>query len=476
MVPEEEQLFVQHALQWIRYHGELHHGKGIPCNILVQAVTKSTAGHGVNLNSRYYDLEVIRELCGCLVKVVPQKIKREICESEYGDRCEYEHTTLEVSFAHFTVQEYLDSSRISKSSTDLSVACKESQWQNFTATVFKEACQAKMNELWQRSKPEEHARDAFLAMDNDFYAYSITSAISSCRKWMAKIIRHDELRTLIYEFLNPTKHHHKSARTILNFLDESIDYHNEIDFDQRIWDTNWDYESSDAYAMLLHNLLHMTERTSEQLLLVRYFMEGKDVGSLLQVSMKFKKKMWFESSLHDYSFNGRLIEILAALPTVDNLTVELLLNYDTKISNPSSLLFAYLGRHIYDNADSCKEKCLVEHLLEGGADPNNLDYRVTPLQVATVSWDLEGVEALLRAGADPNCTGNCNGVVGEKYAFIHRFDYLSGASPLHICRHFESILEPYVEDDRRGEREELEGMLLEYGALDFRENVSAESF
>src|SRR2546421_4496669 len=43
-IPEEERLFVYHALQWISYDNEIWRGAAaIPCSILLQAVARSTA-------------------------------------------------------------------------------------------------------------------------------------------------------------------------------------------------------------------------------------------------------------------------------------------------------------------------------------------------------------------------------------------------------------------------------------------------
>src|SRR5947207_4392575 len=51
-IPEEERLFVYHALQWISYHNELH-GNCIPCSVLLQAVARSTAMLSDSQNVRF---------------------------------------------------------------------------------------------------------------------------------------------------------------------------------------------------------------------------------------------------------------------------------------------------------------------------------------------------------------------------------------------------------------------------------------
>jgi hypothetical protein len=104
--------------------------------------------------------------------------------------------------------------------------------------------------------------------------------------------------------------------------------------------------------------------------------------------------------------------------------------------------------------------------LELGADANVTGYCITPLQIDVVSWDLEGVSALLKAGADPNGTGSSDGISWEENTFMNWLNHLHSANPLHICRHFKCV---YADiDERREEREadvkRIEESFLEYGA------------
>jgi hypothetical protein len=101
--------------------------------------------------------------------------------------------------------------------------------------------------------------------------------------------------------------------------------------------------------------------------------------------------------------------------------------------------------------------------LELGADPNMIGYQVTPLQIAVVSWDFEGVSTLLNAGADPNDTGNSDGIVWEMGTLMSRFNHLHNASPLYICRNFECTRKRAIEKDLK----KIEATLLQYGAEAF---------
>jgi hypothetical protein len=104
-IPEEERVFVHHALQWIHYHGVLYNGEGIPCAILLQAIAKSTAGLISDHGERFYDNDALRELCGSLICVILER-RNSMNGSSRSILC--------VSYAHFTVREYLDSTRVSR--------------------------------------------------------------------------------------------------------------------------------------------------------------------------------------------------------------------------------------------------------------------------------------------------------------------------------------------------------------------------
>ena len=60
--------------------------------------------------------------------------------------------------------------------------------------------------------------------------------------------------------------------------------------------------------------------------------------------------------------------------------------------NPTSVLVSYIGSHQHED---CLNKCMVDWLLERGADPHGSGHRVTPLQIAVSNGDFHGVKSLL---------------------------------------------------------------------------------
>jgi hypothetical protein len=197
------------------------------------------------------------------------------------------------------------------------------------------------------------------------------------------------------------------------------------------------------------------------------FLQGKVVRDFLQSQMAFCVPVWgiFSDDEDDkeYNLDGSIIEVFAQLAILDEAGFRLLLKYGTGLFDPSKALVLFIGSHWHTR---CKTDCLVERLLELGADANVTGYCVTPLQIAVVSWDFEVVSALLKAGADPNGTGSSDGISWEENTLMNRLNHLHSANPLHICRHFKCV---YADmDERREEREEdvkrIEAILLEYGA------------
>jgi hypothetical protein len=74
---------------------------------------------------------------------------------------------------------------------------------------------------------------------------------------------------------------------------------------------------------------------------------------------------------------------------------------------------------------------------------------------------------LLKAGADPNDTGNSDGIVWERGTLMSRFNHLHNASPLHICRNFKCISKGYAIEIREKDLKKIEAILLQYGAEEF---------
>ena len=460
-IPEEERLFVHHALQWISYHNELYGVEGIPCAVLLQAMGKSTVRLTANQFERFYDRETLRELCGCLINITEQDLTR------YSGM---EHTTLAVSFAHYTVREYLDSTRISNNSPVYLTACKENLRQNFMEIIFSEAHHIEQNELWETDSVD--SIDVVNAVKEDFNGYSVVSALLSLRKWPCEISQQPTLFTLVVALLNPSK----SNFWILSAAARHIEAHM-MSFSDRgwfseaqFWNVKWDPCPSDTDAAQLVNLLLMVNISSNSLVLAKKFLQGKDTKNFISTRLNFTKPHWDVSlagETKEFIFDGSVMEVFAQLASTMTGVFKVLLEYGTGLFDPSKVLLLFVGNHYHNTNFGCSGSCLAERLLELGADPNVTGYQVTPLQIAVLCRDFEGVSTLLNAGADPNNTGDGDGIRWEQNTLMSRFNHLHNASPLHIYRNFKSITIPFLIGKRKENSLKIEEILLQYGAEAF---------
>ena len=448
-VPEDEQIFVQHVLYWICYHPEIHGGQGVPCIILLEAVARSTAIQGIDLSARYYDVEMIQQLCGCLVKIVSPK-DPQVSEYTYplGSKSE------NVVFAHFTVREYLDASRYHKQSTLYSTECKGSLWRSFKLSILNGACCVERNELWERGDARHRGAEIIDALENNFNAYSLVSAIVLLKKF-DKALEEPALLSLAVDVVNPYKQSWMTAKSVIEvFLDKSYRY-------SPRWEISWEDGTDNPDAAALVNMLHLVHYSSPQADLVRTFLRHRDANSLIRSPLRCTKVISFDGDEKSVKLEGSLSEVLIDLGITHESTIEVLLDYDQGFSDSSNLLQKYLRQIHFDGAH------LVERLLRNGADPNISNHLLTPLQLAAVFRDNDIIKILLKAGANPNGTGDVDEekVLKDLISRCH-FGFLLGASPLCIFRHWADFNDYY-----KHEYEEGEATLIGYGARDFSSKI-----
>lgn len=463
-IPEEERLFVYHALQWINYHNKLYDNGGIPCAILLQAAGKSTAALTANQNDRFYDKETFWELCGCLIKITPE-------DSPYVlGNCHL--STSAVSFAHYTVYEYFNSTRISKNFPVYLTACKENLKDNCMEITLLEAHHVEQNELWERKNSSEDELEVGDAVIGDFNVYCVVSAFLSLYKWESEISQQDALSTLAIDLLDPSRPNFPILNAAAWHIDASTELFLELEiFFNPFGTLRWNSHPTNTNAVHLLNILLFFGYTESFLELAKKFLQRQHTYDFLQTRLNFTSTDWilYEEPISEYIFDGSIIEVCAHL-NLNNKIFPLLLEYGTGLFDPSKVLFICTGFHRHRD---CIESCAVERLLELGADPNVLKHQVTPLQIAVVNWDFEAVSMLLKAGADPNDTGNTDAIVwGEGTPMNSWFKQLHNASPLSICRHFDCS---DVTNRTEADREKVEEILLQYGAKELSSQPGSPS-
>ena len=455
-IPDEERLFVYHALQWINYHSKLHN-KGIPCEILLQAAQKSIAVRTASQSDRFYDKETFRELCGCLINITEEKSPHLIGGLRLN--------TPAASFAHYTVYEYLNSTRISNIFPASLTVCEENLRENCMEIALLEAQHVEQNKLqkWKYSSNNSLSWETLL-MIGDFNTYCVVSALFSLCKWPIKISQQDALSTLAFDLLDPSKpNFHILCAAASQLQRANIELFHQYRWRQEsfFWAFEWRWypmDDNDAVHFLHISLMALGPGrfSTDPLALAKKFLQRKDAYNFLRTQLDFTSSASFPDDSR-YNFYGSVIEVLAQLGLMDNRMINLVLEYSTRLFDPSKVLLLCIGFH---NHKSCVGSCAVERLLELGADPNGTGYRVTPLQIAVYYYDFAGVSMLLKAGAEPNYTGNKDGVFWGGNTIMNRFDHHRNDFPLRICKRV-ALLKNY----RHDEKEQIEKILLQYGSI-----------
>lgn len=459
-VDEEERLFVEHALRWIAYHNELYDGQGIPCEVLLQATEASMLSLTGNKNERFYDEDTLREVCGCLIDISP----------EYLDTLG-QHPYISVSFAHYSVREYLDSTRISNAVLGYHTIGGGDLKDRFLEITLSEAQHIESTELWELETNLSDNSDVIRDVDSTFNLYCVKSALLSLYKSPSQICQHSTLTALAIDLLDPSLPHFATMEAAAFFIEHETQSMDTFGAFEGVffWNVEW-HPDTNTELKHLYNLLLLTENCKDCLPLAKTFLQGKDLKSLFQAQMCFKREVWFLHSDDDpktYVLKGSLIEVFAqlALRSVD--AFKLLVEVGAGSFDPSIALLLYIGGHVHSVQFYCVGFCPLQRLLELGADPNLGGYRVTPLQIATFTSDYEGVEMLLKAGAMPNDTGSPDGVIWQEDSIMHDLNHLHGASPLRICSDF--AISSRRDSDTLGadDRKKIEALLLYHGAEAF---------
>ena len=215
-IPREEQSAVLYTLHWIIHHNELYQGKGIPCAILLQAVSvtvekfsDSTVGQNVTV----YDEETLRELCGCLISITSEWTPNQLGEDD--------RAIPTVSLAHYTVREYLDLNDFSKS-IGIDLITDQQNWAQIPLEIVlseayhgspKSICLQRLvpgsichvdddddddDDEMQGSIDKGEAGAVLEAVDTDFHIYCTVSALLAMHEWPDKIVPSKVLSLSLY--------------------------------------------------------------------------------------------------------------------------------------------------------------------------------------------------------------------------------------------------------------------------------------
>lgn len=456
-IPEEDWLSVQHVFHWMVYHSEIFAGN-IPLSTLLQAVQQSTMDSLSHDADQLHDFDGLRERCGCLINIRQE---------------EYSSHNLTVSFAHYTVKEYLESSRISQKKVEFFALTRARVQKQMAEVVFRQALALQPDMLPDNKlQKEEHAFHDI--RDADFKIYCQLGSAVQLSSWSADICSEPTLIELSEMLVNPRRPAYEAFGRWVYLSCRHIfrnSYYTLSQFTSNFWIIKWTKLSDHNVAVFMHLLL-----VSEQLALA--FATRHSMLGLLTEKVRLEKSKWIldfnenddyggESNLE---YNGSIAEIIAQWsehePRTLNCLLDLISAHGVNHFDLSTVLLRYISCHQHSN---CKELCPLEKLLSLGASANGPEETfVTPLQIAVLSWDLPGVETLINADADLDSVGGCGSKFADNSA-QEPLNELHGMSPLYLIRHYESFCSErwrMLVGREESIRKRIEARLLEWGTTE----------
>lgn len=440
-IPDEHRNFVHYALKWICYVNELGTSY-LSSAVLVQAIVRSLSESTASAWDYFYDEEVLREFCGCLITVIPE------CGS---------HVTHGVSLAHYTVLEFLTSTRILSSSAAF-FAMEETTNLEMTRIAILEALDIHNDELWSCEPYKDKSYGFSDALEKSFTCYCVLLSVRGLRKLSHWLSQRDDLAALMFNLLDPSKPHYEKLKASIHQIDGILNdcVNEDFLFAHQFWDLNWIERPKNTDVVVLLSLLTMKVDRA----LVERFLRKISLKEVLQT--KFVLNIETFAGECKFVFKGSIVQLFANLGNQYPAAISLLLELGIGFFDPSNILLSYIGSHAHENE---VDDCPLKQLLQLGAAPNIPGNRVTLLQIAVACHDFQGTKTLLEAGADANDTGDRGGIDWEEGSFLARFNPLHGIRSLHICRELGCF--GLWREGSVGGPATIEQMLLQYGARGF---------
>ncbi|KAM5377938.1 hypothetical protein ACJZ2D_004842 [Fusarium nematophilum] len=436
-IDEYDRDLVRHTLQWLQFHNlAWYTDVRLTGPVLISAYRMGTE-ESTPQNSALVDLELLKESCGCLVTW-------SLCdEDSFSNNSGIEHATL----AHYTVREFLESDRATRCSSFFRLQ-PGVPTQDVVNSVFSRAMNAKLLAV----------PDTFYEM-TDLDDYCSTSALRSL--WVfEKVIE----PSLAFKFLDPSS----SSFPRLEIDDSYYSIWSETSFNPSY--TDWKTLITDSPAAKLSLQLFQAGCLEPWKECLRQYGIRTVLKSTLSVTISGLSVPPFYGDDDDGSreFQGTVLEYIIFTALSHEAT-------EDQTERILSFIFNE-GDHLGDIG------CLVSYwvsrgwgapdifsqLLQAGACPDPEGFRVTPLQMACGLNQWEMVDLLLEAGADPNRTGDGDGVKWDTTSVLGRFDELHGLSSLRIVR-----TNPLGFNGHAGHPELVENLLLGYQARDFARKAAS---
>ncbi|KAL9617227.1 MAG: hypothetical protein Q9160_007955 [Pyrenula sp. 1 TL-2023] len=251
-IPEDDWLPVQHVLHWLMFHNELFKTE-MSLNTLLQAMQYNSASSSRHYPDLIHDLEGLRERCGCLIMVQQEpEMQNGVSEVLRPER-------QMVLFAHYTVKEYLQSSRISQKRVGFFALAQEKIQKQFAEIALRQALDIQPDDdIWnENGRP----RSIFKVLNADFKSYCGVFAILQIFVW-PKVISSDlTLMGLSEALVDPHAPSRRGLEILLSKTDHADYFFHRPDVTEynRFWEIDWKEKPDSNSAIFLSFLVSAHE-------------------------------------------------------------------------------------------------------------------------------------------------------------------------------------------------------------------------
>ncbi|KAK2729735.1 hypothetical protein CKAH01_02709 [Colletotrichum kahawae] len=452
--------YVNSAMRWLCFETKLDFGRAFfATQTLAQAVDEDVNLKREKPNSIdiFHDTETLRELCGCLITVGPMN---------WGDGVP---TKYAVSFAHYTVLEYLASGDRCNPDSFFSLDKNDLVLEQ-AKFMFERALCVPRDEAKGCSAVALSETDKLFS----FGSYCDYTSFNMIFCFDAILAQHGDLFRLALDILDSRKPHFTpmsevwSLRWDLAEEPSAWDKSGPNDISQIEWESIPDVEVRILVTLLSFGCVHMSRELLERMRLHKSFQACLDFTYDFRKtptrSMRWDKWLWssqeIPTNVFAALFSSAGIKVFELIGSFDWL------NQDTLIQ---------FGR-FHDHSRNCGNSCVMKELLKGQEIPSFRKDYITPLQIAVASFDIEGVTTLLQAGADPNAEGCTTAQAWPERTAYSDFNILHGRHPLQICRQIcdDDMVEHFAVwgfvgsagSEAKTMQSRMEAALLEHGATE----------
>ncbi|KAF3803100.1 hypothetical protein GCG54_00011766 [Colletotrichum gloeosporioides] len=469
-IEEEDFPYVNSAMKWLCFEFKLHSGAAacVDMQMLVQAVDEDICEDNPEGEELFYDAESLREICGCLITLRPTSRQR-----------------FNVSFAHYTVLEYLASSKRHNPDPFFTLE-KDDLVLEKAERIFSRAMCVSDDEFeeYQAVTRSEYGYQVISTLPS-FGSYCAFTSIDIIICFDALLSKHSVLLYRALNVLDAEKHFYfplfyiwsHRAETLVKHTITTTKYHNSDMLRNIEWETIPDLEVQILVRLLIFGCVHVA----------RVLLERMEPRKTFQVYLDFRyysshiRGVVLESEWH---YQGSLTDCFAALfPATTmysywsgNIKVfKLLIEAGAGNFDPQGALIPFGPLHQHNRY--CGDWCVLKKLLSLGANPDASGCYITPLQIAVATFDEEGVLALLQAGANPNAEGCAAASAWPDDTLLFDFNCLNGWRPSQISklipdpegmfrnlRDWSLSNEEYANGEAETIQASIGAILLEYGA------------